>query len=202
MIYLLRHGEIETGGEKRYIGWSDPGLSDKGKRQAKHWQQKLSGIPFGNIFCSDLKRARQTAEIVCRGSVMAIQERPALREINLGELENRSMAAFQKEEPMAWRKRGENLFSYRPPGGENFSDLQARVVPEFEKIKAKTVEDTLIVGHAGVNRMILCHLLGMPPQHIFRLGQDYACLNIIDHKKKPDQVITFNCNLNAIAMNT
>jgi probable phosphoglycerate mutase len=37
----------------------------------------------------------------------------------------------------------------------------------------------LVVGHAGVNRVLLCHLLGMPLGNLFRLGQDYGCCNLI-----------------------
>ncbi|WP_238492597.1 histidine phosphatase family protein [Desulfotruncus alcoholivorax] len=37
----------------------------------------------------------------------------------------------------------------------------------------------LIVGHAGVNRVIISQLLGMPLKNIFQICQDYACLNIL-----------------------
>jgi probable phosphoglycerate mutase len=36
-----------------------------------------------------------------------------------------------------------------------------------------------VVGHAGVNRVLLCHLLGMPLGNLFRLGQDYGCCNLL-----------------------
>jgi broad specificity phosphatase PhoE len=38
----------------------------------------------------------------------------------------------------------------------------------------------LVVGHAGVNRVIICELLGMPIENIFRLRQDYGCLNVLE----------------------
>ncbi len=37
----------------------------------------------------------------------------------------------------------------------------------------------LVVGHAGVNRVILCHLLGMPLDRLFSIAQDFATLSII-----------------------
>jgi len=37
-----------------------------------------------------------------------------------------------------------------------------------------------IVAHGGVNRIILCHLLGIPLENIFRIEQDNACVNIIE----------------------
>nr|MBC8393812.1 histidine phosphatase family protein [Deltaproteobacteria bacterium] len=50
----------------------------------------------------------------------------------------------------------------------------------------------LIVAHAGVNRVILCHILGMPLANLFRLGQDYGGLNIIDGKNNSMYVKAMN----------
>jgi probable phosphoglycerate mutase len=37
----------------------------------------------------------------------------------------------------------------------------------------------LVVAHAGLNRTLLCHWLGMPLQNLFRIDQDLGCLNVI-----------------------
>jgi len=85
------------------------------------------------------------------------------------------------------------LVNYRPPGGESFADVHARVVPFFEQIvKANQGGNAFIVGHAGVNRVILCHLLGMPIAYLFRLGQDYGSLSIIDNEKEQMRLIAMN----------
>jgi probable phosphoglycerate mutase len=72
------------------------------------------------------------------------------------------------------------MAGYRPPGGESFADLSDRVLPAFERVVRESEGDLLIVGHAGVNRVILSRLLGMPLAHLFRLGQGYGCLNILE----------------------
>ena len=36
-----------------------------------------------------------------------------------------------------------------------------------------------LVAHGGVNRVILCELMGLSLEHIFRIEQDNACLNIV-----------------------
>jgi probable phosphoglycerate mutase len=53
------------------------------------------------------------------------------------------------------------------------------VVAAFHEILGKAAGDIAIVGHAGVNRLLLCHILGLPLGNLFRLGQDYGCVNII-----------------------
>ena len=83
--------------------------------------------------------------------------------------------------PQEYDRRGADLAGYRPAGGESFADLSARVLPAFEEVVQQSGENLLIVGHAGVNRVILCHLLGMPLANLFRLEQEYGCLNILEY---------------------
>lgn len=44
----------------------------------------------------------------------------------------------------------------------------------------ESFQSVAIVAHGGVNRVILCHLLGIPLENIFRIEQDYAAVNIIE----------------------
>ena len=74
------------------------------------------------------------------------------------------------------------IADFRPPGGESFLDLQQRVVPVFEKAVDNAGRNILIVAHAGVNRMILCHLLDIPPGNLFRLSQDWGAMNLIERQ--------------------
>jgi probable phosphoglycerate mutase len=53
------------------------------------------------------------------------------------------------------------------------------VVAALKEILASTSGNLVITGHAGVNRLLLCHMLGMPLTNIFRIAQDYGCLNVI-----------------------
>jgi probable phosphoglycerate mutase len=81
--------------------------------------------------------------------------------------------------PEEYKRRGENLSDYRPRTGESFSDLRRRIVPVFERIVGGMGGNILIVGHAGVNRTILCHVLGMPLANLFRIEQPYGSMSII-----------------------
>jgi len=94
--------------------------------------------------------------------------------------------------PQEFRERGHNIAGFRPPGGESFTDLQQRVLPFFLTVLENLREHVLIVGHAGVNRVILCYLLGMPLNNLFRIGQDYGALNIITTEVEPFCIRTIN----------
>jgi alpha-ribazole phosphatase len=192
-IYLLRHGQITgTKGPIRYIGRTDRPLSPVGRAQAQWWSQKLSDVFFEAIYACDLKRSKETAEILAAGRQIPVRLQPGLREIDLGQWEGRTIASVRSCFPDEFQGRGLDFAHYRPPGGESFTDLRDRVVPTFECIVRETRENVLIVGHAGVNRMILCYVLGLPVGHLFRIAQDYGCLNMIEKKTGFHQVTAFN----------
>lgn len=157
-----------------------------------NWRDAFSETGFAGIFCSDLVRSTDTARIISENRAKKPQPLADLREISLGEWDGLTMAEVRERFPNAWRQRGEELATFRPPGGESFQDLQTRILRVFDRIIQKSTGDVLIVAHAGVNRAFLCHLLSMDLARLFRLGQDYACLNLIDTDRTPFRVALMN----------
>ena len=192
-IYLLRHGSVRSAeGGKRYIGWQDVVLSDVGLRQAGMWADYFSGIALEDICCSDLSRCMETARII--GKRCSIEPRPfaALREVALGTWEGQRFDAIRSRHPRAFQQRGDRIADHRPPGGESFHDLQARVWPVFEAIAQRGAGHRLIVTHAGVIRVVLCRLLGMPLENLFRIGQTYGALNIVEVRPANRRILALN----------
>jgi alpha-ribazole phosphatase len=180
LVYLLRHGDIGAQEQKRFIGQIDLPLSPRGREQALWWRNQWASQSFARVYCSELSRSLHTAELIVGDQSDCIEIRPQLREISLGEWEGLSVEEVNRRFPGEWRRRGSSIDEYRPPGGESFSDLSSRVTPLFDEIEALAERPVLIVGHAGVNRVILCHALGIPLRNLFRLSQDYAGLNIFE----------------------
>jgi len=176
----MRHGDSRQDVVRRFIGRTDFSLNERGKKEADFWRQKLSSIPFGRVCSSSLARSIETARIIFRDRPLSIEALPALDEINLGQWDGLPVDEVRRRSPLEYERRGADFAGYRIDGGESFSDVGARVLPVFEAITKGIDENVLIVGHAGVNRVILCHLLGVPLNNLFSLGQDYCCLNIIE----------------------
>lgn len=179
LIYLARHGDIGLGRDKRYIGQSDLPLSALGMMQASSLREIFSGVSLDNIYCSDLRRAQQTAEIIASCQPMVPKVRVELREMNMGDWEGRLFSEIRTRYPKEFKERGADIANYRPPKGESFADCYKRVIPIFETLAQSDERMILIVGHAGVNRVILCRVLGVPIDHVFRLEQRYGCLNLM-----------------------
>lgn len=179
-VLLFRHGAVQHDGEKIFLGRTDLPLSVEGRRQAEAWQRFVAKRAPGSIVASPLSRALEFARIMADDRAADVALCPALAEIDLGDWDGRPMREIQEVDAASWRARGENMARFRPPGGESFADLQNRVWPAFKELTARNVSELIVVSHAGVNRVLLCHLLGMPLANLFRIGQDHACINVID----------------------
>jgi alpha-ribazole phosphatase len=179
VLYLVRHGAIVSATEKSFVGQSDTPLSADGIAQAWALRQWLAPIRFSRVISSDLSRSRQTCEIISAQQAQPSETVPALREIGLGEWEGVSFAEIKGRFPKEFAARGLDMENWRPPGGESFADCFARVSTVISGILANSHGNILLAGHAGVNRLILCSVLGIPLSNLLSVGQDYGCLNII-----------------------
>ncbi|NCC24944.1 MAG: histidine phosphatase family protein, partial [Deltaproteobacteria bacterium] len=129
------------------------------------------------VLCSPLVRAKDSAAILVGADGPKLIVVPDLAEIDLGDWEGLTVAEVQTRFPGEYERRGRDLAGYRPRGGESFEDLARRTVPVLESLPGKG--PVLVVAHAGVNRVLFCHVLGLPLANLFRLGQDPGCLNVL-----------------------
>ena len=181
-IYLARHASVRHPGDvKRYIGQTDLPLSEEGVRQAETLAEKLRRSPLAAIFSSDLRRSSDTARIVGNLHGIETSATPNFREIALGEWEGLAFDDVRRRYPEEYEKRGRDIVHFRPPGGESFMDCACRVIPAFYDAIYSTRGDILIVAHAGVNRILLCQVLGKSMSELFDIEQDYCCLNRIGY---------------------
>ena len=178
-IYLLRHGEIETNGERRYIGIIDLPLNINGFAQANKLKIFFQDVSLDKIYCSNLKRCVQTAEIIAKKRFTQIEMLSELREINMGEWEGKSFREIKEKFPKEFISRLDEIENFKPNGGESFKECQLRAMNIFDIIVKADSENIVIVAHAGINRSIIASLLGVPLKNIFKFEQQYGCINKI-----------------------
>lgn len=186
-LLLLRHGEIVQSEPRRFVGRRDLPLTAEGRRQAAAWGKALAQTALDGAWCSSLSRCRETAALLLDGRDDHPVALDALREVSLGEWEGLSVEEVQRRFPGEYERRGADLANVAPAGGESFAEAQERAWAAVADILARTAGTALVVAHGGVNRALLCRALGMPLQHLFSLGQDYAALNILHfaHNRPP-----------------
>lgn len=189
-IYLVRHGEIAGSGVFRYNGQTDVPLTQQGLDQYHLLAERLSDKPVSACYTSDLSRCVQGARILCARWGLEPVLKKELRELSFGAWEGMTWNELAERFPDEWRARMNDLVGYRVPGGENLCDLHSRLIPEVERIIGRHQgEDVLVVGHGGSNRVILLSALGAPLSSMFRIEQDYGCLNIIDYYADGNPVV-------------
>ncbi len=194
IIYLLRHGDCRLDTISRYLGQTNLPLNDKGRKQCRKWKDFFMRQPVEKIISSDLLRAEQTTKEIF-GNTMEIIKCSSLREASLGDWDGLPIVEIKSKFPEEYELRGKNLADYSPPNGENFHDLQKRVISALEHICAENpgLEKILIVTHVGVIRVFLAYIFDMPLQKIFTLGIDYCSLTIIE--KTPHKSVVKGVNI-------
>lgn len=106
---------------------------------------------------------------------------PALREIDLGDWEMRERAEIARLDPEAWRAWGADIVGYRPPGGESFADVAARLRPLLAGLLGDGGPTRMaIAGHAGVDRVALAILVDLPLDRLFVFAQPYGAVHRLD----------------------
>jgi alpha-ribazole phosphatase len=181
-LYLVRHGQVADGHTDRYHGHNDIGLSASGVQQFEKLAAQLAPLPLAGVYASDLTRARIGAEIISRGREVMAQVIPEFREVNFGVWEGLSFTEIAERYPEELEARFKDLATFRIPGGESLTDLRLRALPRLTGLIQKHHQEAfLIVAHAGINRVLLSDALGLSLEFLFRLDQNYGCLNIIDY---------------------
>ena len=181
-IYLIRHGEVEGAGTPRYNGHADVLLSERGTAMYHELKPRFTGAAISACYSSDLVRCRVGAEIFSGHFGIVPVFNPNLRELNIGVWEGMTWNDIIARYPEEWQARLDDLVNYRVPSGENLLDLQARAMPVIDEIiERHRGEEVLVVGHGGLNRMILLNAIGAPLSSFFSIEQTYCCLNIIDY---------------------
>jgi alpha-ribazole phosphatase len=199
-VYLVRHGQVADGHTDRYHGNNDIGLSPQGVRQLEELAARLANVPLAGIYASNLTRTLSGAEIISRGRDLPPQVIPEFREVHFGVWEGLSFTEIAERYPAELEARFRDLTTFRIPGGESLLDVHTRVLPRLnDLIAAHHQQAFLIVAHAGVNRVILSQALGLSLDHLFRLDQNYGCLNVIDYFPDMAVVRLINGGVNGVA---
>lgn len=193
-IYLVRHGEINSGKPRKYIGRTDLPLTLYGRAQMRTLGFLLSRCSaFDQITCSPLCRCQESSEILNASLKINSNTEPDLAEINLGDWEGLTVQEVRTKFPGEFEARGEDLSGFVVRKGESFQNLLDRVWPAFNDIIDSTETASVVVAHAGVNRVLLCHILGLPLESMFRFQQNYGCYNILYASEDQIRIGSLNC---------
>lgn len=181
-LILIRHGQTDWNLEKRYCGFTDIGLNEKGKAQARKLIKRLTTGKVHKVYSSDMKRALEFGRIVFKD--MPIEEISGLREMNFGIFEGLTYREIMDRHSKIYQKWIDDPLSTVIPDAESLDGLASRVRKAVAKIlscnKNKTVA---LFTHAGPIRVILCEILKLGLRDIWRIEPGSASISLIDFVK-------------------
>jgi broad specificity phosphatase PhoE len=183
-LFLIRHGATNLTAEDRYSGDEGVNLSDEGRWQTQRLADRLAGERIEAVYCSPMRRARDTADILAAPHRLNPIEREGLREISHGHWEGMTRVEVEQRHPEEYAAWELDPFTFAPAGGESGLLVLARALPVIrDVVVSHGGQRVLVVSHKATLRLVISSLLGFDPRgYRDRLDQAPACLNLLDFK--------------------
>jgi probable phosphomutase (TIGR03848 family) len=162
-VVLVRHGRTATTG--RVLPGRAPGLhlSEVGRRQAEAVAQRVAALPRppSAVYASPLERATETAAPIARALKLRVRSAPGLLECDFGDWTGARLSALRRRRE--WRSVQATPSTFRFPGGESFTELQARVWDAVLELGRQHPGETIVaVSHADPIKAVVAAALGIP----------------------------------------
>ncbi len=142
-LWLVRHGETTYSATKRVAGWSDPPLTDNGRRQAEALRTVIDGSEFAGVWSSDLVRTVESAQLAWGEP----HSDSRLRECHFGVLEGCSYHEADSTYGEVFRE----FRDFQAPQGESYATFRARVL---DFVAGLDPGRHLLFVHGGVIRAL------------------------------------------------
>ncbi len=165
MLILLSNGTSVAQENNIVSGQINDPLSATGKEEAIEAGKSLADYDIGVVFCSDLERCQDTADMVMienhfshNVELILVQE---LRDRSFGSLEGTPMPEVRKSLPPRKYKLWDRDYFEAPIHGESLQDVGQRVIPFLKENAFPLVDDNknvLVVTHNDVIKTIIGHL--------------------------------------------
>ena len=171
VIYLVRHGETEWNRVRRYQGWSDSPLTERGLAQAEAIGRLLRDLPeaqSAELLASPIGRARHTAEIIrdCLDRREPVRFDDRLREISLGSWDGLDRAEIAALRPGIFDGDNYHEWYFATPDGETYEGFAGRIAAWLAEAADRLL---IVVTHGIVTRLLRGLYAGLPRREALRL---------------------------------
>ena len=159
-IFTVQHTQSEHHINGMVGSWTDCGLTELGRQQAERIGARLKRELEGKtpaLYTSDLRRARQTADIIAAHLQVVPIEKRALRERSLGRCCGKSVQWLRDNLECPERTIDDRLFS----DAESRRDAWNRLRPFFDGMMADSRESVVIVSHGDLLSAFNAMFLGL-----------------------------------------
>jgi len=202
-IVLARHGETQWNRETVFRGRQDIELNENGMRQAEALTRALAGFEFSAVYSSPLSRAYKTAETVAAAHGLDVKIDEQLSDICYGEWEGRTLKEVEAEYGELYRQWESRPHTVTFPGGDSLAAIRKNAARFLDDMAVRHDSETVLaMAHRAVNKVMLCHVLGLDDSWFFRIRQDTACYNIFDYSKDTSimRLLNDTCHMRGLSL--
>lgn len=188
-LIIVRHGETEENKNHIWQGQSEGMLNEKGEEQSRRLVKRLKKENIDMIYCSDLRRARNTIKPFLEEKNIPIQYAKELRERKLGVLEGLTTEEVEKY----LEKNKTDSASSDFETGETYYDVLGRVTKFYKEVVEKHKNDTILfVTHGGPISQIILYLFDYPKSKFKEYVPNNASITEIEIKEEKPRLLIFN----------
>ena len=178
MLYIMRHGKTDWNELRKLQGRTDIELNEEGREMARKASKEYKDVHFDVCFCSPLKRAKETAELLLEGRDVPIVIDDRLIEMSFGVCEGIASSFDIPDCPINTLFLDTENYTEAVEGGETLEEVAERTGAFLsEKVEPllKEGKDVLILGHGAANSVIMCQVRGRKITELFKQGVIHNC---------------------------
>ncbi len=194
-IIFVRHGETTHNKEKKLMNWiHDVGtLSELGKHEASLVGNKLQQYHIDAMYASDLRRTKETADIIAKHLGITPIFTKYLRERDLGDFGDLTMDEIGSKWPDKLAKFLDHSdIDWHDHGGESLRDVHNRFIEFLSTLETKhSKENILFVTHSGFLYTTIRDVFGLLPKNSWL---DVAHTSVTILEKSGDQYLLKSFN--------
>ncbi len=187
-LIFVRHAEAEGNINRRFHGWYDSNITEKGHKQAKKVAERLSEIPIDVLYSSSLSRTLQTAQYIADVKQLPIIRTDKMKEINGGDWEDRPFDELPILYPLEHSTWENETHLHKMPNGESVVEFNERLVGEVKHIiSSNSGKSICIVTHGAAIRTMLCWFYGQKLDYIKNVfWHDNTSMTVVDYDHSKD----------------
>lgn len=195
-IFLVRHAESEGNIYRRAHGHYNGLVTDRGQKQIEQLSKRFEGEQIAAIYSSDLSRAKTTATAFTKSRNLQINTTQKLREVQLGEWEDRAWGDLEYLESDMNRRFNYDPATWSVSGSEPYEDVQKRMLSFIkETAKLHDSETIVMVSHGFAIRSLMCLLKGIPSHEINKMPYcDNSAVNLLTYDKDNIEIEYYSDN--------
>ena len=164
LVLFVRHGQTPTTGKVLPGRAAGLHLSDKGQQQAERAAERIAALQteprrIAAVYASPLERTQETAKPIARALGLRVRRNQGLLEADFGAWTGSQLKRLYKKPE--WRTVQRNPSGFRFPGGESFTEMQARICGAVDRLRAAHPGQTVVaVSHADPIKAAVAHAMG------------------------------------------